>query len=267
MKKISWFDYSFLQIDTDEIISNFKRGVVLGSGAFHFTNVYTIVCADRNLSIKNMLLSEELISDGRPISYILKRKYGKSPQIRGPHFMKEALLKCDKEVRHFFLGSTLENLEAISKKFAELRPDLIIAGLLAPKFLESIDNEVEKWINLIEISNPDIVWVGLGTPKQDIAVSILSKRIKANFIGVGAAFDFLAGAKRETPVWIQRLSLEWFFRLLQEPRRLWRRYIVGNSFFIFRYFSLYLLLLCKPRLLHILKKLSRGSNSFRRFIQ
>jgi N-acetylglucosaminyldiphosphoundecaprenol N-acetyl-beta-D-mannosaminyltransferase len=235
-KKFKWFEYSFLVTNEHELIKSFKHKVIIGTGSIHFTNVYTLYCADKEASLKKILSSEELISDGVPITFFL-RNISKKPfkQIRGPSFMKEALLNCDADVRHFLLGSTEENLGILQRNFTNVRPELQIVGTLAPVNFDSTGEEVLKWIKTISDSSPDVVWVGLGTPKQDYAISVLSNQIKSNFVGVGAAFDFLAGTKNEAPEWVRKFAMEWLFRFFQEPKRLWRRYLKGNTHFIAHY--------------------------------
>jgi len=236
MKKISWCNYSFLITNEADLVRSFKPKVIVGSGAIHFANVYTLFCADNDQNLKRILSTEEMVSDGVPISFLLSRLVGKKfTQIRGPSFMRNALINCEKEVRHFLLGSSKGNLEILKRNFEGIRPELRIVGTLAPGHFESIDSEVSKWINQITETSPDIVWVGLGTPKQDFVISYLANQIRANFVGVGAAFDFLAGTKNEAPKWIRSIGMEWLFRFMHEPKRLWHRYTFGNAHFIYRY--------------------------------
>lgn len=236
MDKIEWFNYSFLSTNEMELVESLSPGAIFGTGSIHFVNVFTLFCADQDQRLKKILSAEELISDGIPVSYML-RKVSRSAhkQIRGPSFMKQALLFCDKDVRHFLLGSSSETLDLLKKRFIDERPELQIVGTLAPGYFENIDKEIPKWIETISYSSPDVVWVGLGTPKQDYVISSLSNLIEANFIGVGAAFDFLAGTKKEAPLWVQTIAMEWLYRFAQEPKRLWRRYLLGNSHFIAKY--------------------------------
>ncbi len=131
-------------------------------------------------------------------------------------------------VRHFMLGTTPETLvrlrESLEKKF----PGVLIVGQLAPPYRDDWDRmEVQDWIVQFEAVNADIVWIGLGTPKQDRVAGLLAQQSDRIFIAVGAAFDFSSGTKRRGPRILRRLGLEWLFRLLSEPKRLWRRYLLG----------------------------------------
>jgi N-acetylglucosaminyldiphosphoundecaprenol N-acetyl-beta-D-mannosaminyltransferase len=110
---------------------------------------------------------------------------------------------------------------------------LEVAGTYAPPFRPLTDNEARDTAALINAAHPHIVWVGLGTPKQDEWVGRFRPLLDAPvLIAVGAAFDFHAGTVRQAPRWMMSMGLEWFFRLLREPRRLWRRYLVGNPRFV-----------------------------------
>ena len=249
LKKVEWCGYSFLNTDIKKLSLQFRVGSVLGTGAFHFVNVYSIVCADKDSRLGSILKSEELISDGVPISRIIKVVSGQHIHVRGPDFMLYVLRNCDKNIRHYFLGSTQLNMDLLLSRLKLVNPELQIAGAHVPDYFENPETEVQKWFEDIKNSNADIIWVGLGTPKQDFAISLLSKMIPANFIGVGAAFDFLAGTKPVAPEWIQKIGMEWFFRLIDEPSRLWRRYLIGNLYFLSKFtlpsIKLFLLMLLR----------------------
>lgn len=107
-----------------------------------------------------------------------------------------------------------------------------MAGNFAPPFSDLNQSFVELCRDAVLGSGANIVWVGLGTPKQDFLASALAGLVGVPCIGVGAAFDFVAGTVQEAPPWIQRSGLEWLFRLTQDPRRLWRRYVFGNLQFV-----------------------------------
>ena len=113
-------------------------------------------------------------------------------------------------------------------------PSLQIAGVYSPPFKKQFfERENEKMIALINKVKPDVLFVGLGAPKQERWIWRHKNELQVPvFIGVGAAFDFIAGTVKRAPLWMQRCGLEWLFRLCQEPRRLWRRYLVGNPIFL-----------------------------------
>jgi N-acetylglucosaminyldiphosphoundecaprenol N-acetyl-beta-D-mannosaminyltransferase len=136
-------------------------------------------------------------------------------------------------VRHCLYGSTEHVLTQLREKLLERFPDAQIVDAIAPPFRDLHPDEELEMIARIESSRPDVVWVGLGTPKQDLWIGAMRRKLTVPvLIGVGAAFDFHAGAVRQAPYWMQRSGLEWLFRLFQEPGRLWRRYLLGNPRFV-----------------------------------
>lgn len=174
--------------------------------------------------------------DGMPLVWLANRRGLKFVgRTYGPDLLNAfCALSEDKGYRHFFYGgSALTNrllVENLRKRF----PKLLVAGEYAPAFLACGQKEKTSVIEQINSSGADILWVGLGSPKQDFWMA--GHRSKVNvpvMIGVGAAFDFLAGTKRQAPGWIQKAGLEWLFRLCCEPLRLWRRYLLGNVRFLY----------------------------------
>lgn len=134
--------------------------------------------------------------------------------------------------RHYFLGATPETLNALVARVQERWPAAQIAGSESPPFRQATAREIGERDERIRTSGATLVWVGLGTPKQDLEVRRLADALPVTALAVGAAFDFLAGTKAQAPVWMQRAGLEWAFRLATEPRRLARRYLWGNPRFV-----------------------------------
>jgi N-acetylglucosaminyldiphosphoundecaprenol N-acetyl-beta-D-mannosaminyltransferase len=136
--------------------------------------------------------------------------------------------------RHFFYGTTEKTLKRLTDSLCERFPGFQVAGVYAPPFRPLTDAERAIVVARINESSPDIIWVGLGCPKQELWMAEHRPYLEAPvMVGVGAVFDFLSGTLRQAPRWIQPLCLEWLFRLLVEPRRLWRRYLLNNPQFIF----------------------------------
>jgi len=139
----------------------------------------------------------------------------------------------DHGVRHFFYGTTAATLSALCDRLTRQFPKIVIAGVHAPPFRPLSAEEERQAADLINAAAPDIVWVGLGTPKQDFWVARMRPVLNAPaLIAVGAAFDFHSGRVRQAPRWMMRCGLEWFYRFCREPRRLGRRYLVGNAVFL-----------------------------------
>ncbi|GJE18450.1 WecB/TagA/CpsF family glycosyltransferase [Methylobacterium marchantiae] len=165
--------------------------------------------------------------DGMPLVWMARRLgFGRVRRVYGPDLMREITrLSPERGYRHFYFGGGPGLAEALATKLTTAHPGLDVAGTLSPPFRTVTEFEDEAMVATINAARPDILWVGLSTPKQERWMSAHRDRIDAPvMIGVGAAFDFLAGTKRQAPVWMQRNGLEWAFRLGSEPRRLWRRY-------------------------------------------
>ena len=170
------------------------------------------------------------LPDGGPLSDFSRRQgYTEARRVTGPDLMREILsVSAEKGWRHYFYGSTPETLELLRKKIEERYPGVLIAGMMSPPFRELTPEEDEKAVDAINAAPPDFVWVGLGAPKQERWMAAHEDRVQALMIGVGAAFDYEAGNIRRAPRWMQKHSLEWLYRLLQDPKRLFGRYLNTN---------------------------------------
>ncbi|PWC84650.1 hypothetical protein TSH100_17335 [Azospirillum sp. TSH100] len=173
-------------------------------------------------------------TDGMPLVWWCRAAGLPAERVYGPDLMLAVCAaSAGRGWRHFLMGATDETLAALSGALRRRFPDLHIVGTLAPPFRPMTDAEEAEAIAAINAVRPDIVWIGLGAPKQEKWMARHRDHIAAPMmIGVGAAFDFLAGTKRQAPPWMRRNGLEWLFRLCSEPRRLARRYLVGNALFV-----------------------------------
>ncbi len=139
--------------------------------------------------------------------------------------------------RHFFYGGANGTVEALRDKLVARFPKLLITGIYEPPFRPLNPSEQEQLQNSVRQGRPDVMWIGLSTPKQErFMAEYLEKLDVTLMIGVGAAFDFHAGRVAQAPQWMQRSGLEWFYRLCREPRRLWKRYLRNNPLFVGRIF-------------------------------
>lgn len=197
--------------------------------------VSTIISCQENKDYKNIVNNASMVTpDGMPLVWIAKSQgYGQVSRTYGPDLMLEVCGRGqDKGFRHYLLGGTEHVNEMLETALRKRFPDINIAGRFSPPFSDELQEDMNL-IDMVNDANPDILWVGLGSPKQDFWMSQHRDRIMAPvMIGVGAAFDFLAGVKPQAPLWMQRWGLEWIFRLCCEPKRLWKRYLIGNSKFI-----------------------------------
>lgn len=204
-------------------------------GAVHLCNAYTLALADERPELAAALApSAANLPDGMPLVWWAKRKgLAASERVYGPDLM-EAVLDIGQAhgTRHYLYGSTPEVLTALESAITERWPDALVVGTESPPFRELTDAEVSTSVGRASDAEADVVWVGMGTPKQDLLVHRMASEGKAAFVAVGAAFDFIAGAKPQAPRWMMRLGLEWLYRLVSEPRRLWKRYLVYNVKFV-----------------------------------
>jgi len=200
-----------------------------------FSNVHTVITSKENdallKSTNNSFLS---MPDGKPLSiYANLKGYKNVQQVAGPDFMPY-FFKQAEGVKHYFYGSTPETLEKLTENFLMFYPGAIISGAYSPPFRDLTPAEIEKIIADIKSSGADIVWIGLGAPKQECWMAEHWQQLQpAILMGVGAAFDFHAGIKPRAPMWMKKYSLEWLHRLSSEPGRLWKRYLITNTKFLF----------------------------------
>lgn len=173
--------------------------------------------------------------DGMPLVWLSRfRGFNAVARVYGPELM---LAVCERSMaagwRHFFYGGGPGIADRLARRLQARFPEIRIAGTYTPPFRTLTRAEDEKVIDLINRARPDLVWVGISTPRQEYWMADHVERLRpATLIGCGAAFDFNAGAKRQAPRWIQRSGLEWCFRLVSEPRRLWKRYLLNNPLFV-----------------------------------
>jgi N-acetylglucosaminyldiphosphoundecaprenol N-acetyl-beta-D-mannosaminyltransferase len=198
--------------------------------------VSTLVDCQKNETYRNIVNAAGMVTpDGMPVVWLGRLGGNKTVErTYGPDLMAAV---CERSqatgYRHFFYGGTHETNERLVEGVRRRFPRLTIAGRYVPPFRAVGEQEDASVIAEINAARPDIIWVGLGSPKQDHWMAAHRGVLNAPvIIGVGAAFDFLAGTKKQAPVWMRRSGLEWVFRLCSEPRRLWKRYLVGNTQFV-----------------------------------
>lgn len=209
------------------------------TGAHHYitiTGVHGVMESQRSAEVREMHNRAGLVTpDGMPLVWVSRRRgYKHVERVYGPDLMLEVCkVSAQTEYRHYFYGGGDGVAELLAERLKEKFPHLNVVGTYTPPFRPLTEEENQEIIDRINAAQPDIVWVGLSTPKQEKWMSTNLGRVNAPvMVGVGAAFDFHAGLKPQAPKWMQRRGLEWLFRLITEPRRLWRRYFVNNPSFI-----------------------------------
>jgi N-acetylglucosaminyldiphosphoundecaprenol N-acetyl-beta-D-mannosaminyltransferase len=201
------------------------------------TNVYTLVNAQEDPEYRGVFDDGVLsVPDGMPLVWMLRSKgHPIKDRVYGPDLM---LFLCDaaakRNWRCFLYGGLPGVAEELRLALIRKFPALNIVGSYSPPFRELTPEEDSTVCKIINAARPDIVWVGLGSPKQDLWMHDHRTRVDAAVLhGVGAAFDFLSGRVKQAPRWMMRMGLEWLYRLSAEPGRLWRRYTFTNLKFIF----------------------------------
>ena len=192
------------------------------------TGAHGVVESRKDARLRDIYERAGLVTpDGIPLVW-MSRWLGarRVERVYGPDLMREISARSPaRGYRHFYYGGTPGVADQLAAALTTSNPGLNVVGTLCPPFRALTPEEDAQMVEQINSTAPDIVWVGLGAPKQEYWMASHIGRINAPvIIGVGAAFDFLAGTKKQAPVWMQRHGLEWLFRLCAEPRRLWRRY-------------------------------------------
>jgi N-acetylglucosaminyldiphosphoundecaprenol N-acetyl-beta-D-mannosaminyltransferase len=225
-------------IDMSSALSEIERWIA--SRESHYicvTGVHGVMESYRDPALRAIHNAAGLVTpDGMPLVWLSRLKGFRHVQrVYGPDLM---LALCERSraagYRHFLYGGTQETLDALQARLHRRFDGLEIVGRLAPPFRTLSAAEDEEIVARIRSAAPDVVWVGLSTPKQERWMAEHIDRLGVPVLaGVGAAFDFHAGVKPQAPRWMRNNGLEWFFRLATEPRRLWRRYLINNPTFVY----------------------------------
>lgn len=202
-------------------------------------NVHSVVTAGQNAEFERVLREADLATpDGAPVAWLMRRMGVAGQQrINGPDLMWrycELSEMLGEQLPSIYLyGGSQTVLTSLQQRLSVRFPKMRIAGAYSPPFRPLSAEEDAEVVNRINGSGAGVVWVSLGCPKQEFWMSEHRGRIKAVMVGVGAAFDYHAGTIKRAPAWMQNSGLEWFHRLLSEPQRLWKRYLITNTLFIF----------------------------------
>ena len=204
------------------------------------TNVHAVMEGYDDPRVKAALNGAMLCTpDGMPMVWLGRSAgHAEMSRVYGPDLILRLCEdSCREGFRHFFYGgangAAAELITNLSARF----PKLVVAGIYEPPFRPLNEMEERQLIETVRTARPDFFWVGLSTPKQDKFMAEYSPKLDATvMLGVGAAFDFHSGRVRQAPAWLQRLGMEWFFRLCMEPRRLWKRYLKHNPRFVYHVF-------------------------------
>ncbi len=205
-----------------------------------FANAHVTVMSRHNLEFREALNNSTFsFPDGMPVFLVGRFLFGhKIQKISGPDFFYHMF--ADEQFRklnHYFYGGSEDTLKLLVEELQKKHPDCNIVGTESPPFRQLTDEEQRSALERMKSAKAQLVWVGLGAPKQELWMKKHASQLdSAVLLGVGAAFDFHAGSLHRAPLIMQKMGLEWLYRLLQEPRRLWKRYFVTNSLFLFYVF-------------------------------
>jgi N-acetylglucosaminyldiphosphoundecaprenol N-acetyl-beta-D-mannosaminyltransferase len=204
------------------------------SGFVCAANVHVVMEGFDNSGYREMINSADMVTpDGMPLVWMLRLRGSQASRVYGPDLMRLLLAACEAEGLSIGLyGGSPRVLDQLIAAIQKQHPNLSIAYACSPPFRPLTAQEDARIVGDITSSGAQVLFVGMGCPKQERWIMQHQGLIPAPMLGVGAAFDFIAGAKRYAPAWLQRIGLEWLFRLLTEPRRLWFRYAVHNPRFV-----------------------------------
>jgi N-acetylglucosaminyldiphosphoundecaprenol N-acetyl-beta-D-mannosaminyltransferase len=207
-----------------------------GSRFVAVTGMHGISESRHDATFRTILQSADLVvPDGMPLVW-LGRFHGHAlpRRVYGPELMLEFCgATASRGLRHYFYGGAEGVADALAGTMATRFPGLVVAGTYTPPFRALTADEDAEVVRRINEARADVLWVGLSTPKQERWMHAHRDRLTVPvMVGVGAAFDMHTGRAKQAPRWMREHGLEWFYRLLQEPRRLWRRYIVLGSQFV-----------------------------------
>jgi len=236
-RKVDLFGVAVSVTAYDEAVAAILEAARFGQAAVVSCHaVHALISAACDASLREKVNTFAIVApDGQPVRWALNLLYGAGlrDRVYGPDLMlKLCRAAAEESIPIYLYGGMPESLERLCRNLREWFPELRIAGSEAPSFRPLTVEEDRAAIERIRASGAQLVFIGLGCPRQDLFAHKHRSLIDAVQICVGAAFDFHAGVKPVAPAWMQRFGLEWLFRLACEPRRLWRRYLVTNTIFL-----------------------------------
>jgi N-acetylglucosaminyldiphosphoundecaprenol N-acetyl-beta-D-mannosaminyltransferase len=222
-------------VQIPDVVALVQRWIEEGTSAHFitFTGMHGVTEAHQDPRLKDIHNAADLVvPDGMPLVWLGRRHgYPLQRRVYGPELMETLCRVAGARYRHFFYGGVPGVAEQLAANL-QRRYGINVAGAYAPPFRALTEKEEQGLAELVEAAAPDLLWVGLSTPKQEQWMHEHRYRLRVPvMLGVGAAFDFHTGRTKQAPSWMREHGLEWLFRLTTEPRRLWRRYLIGGSQF------------------------------------
>ncbi len=223
-----------LQLNVNKKVTNADKNAFV----FVCANPHSLIVAQNDATFMNALNNADAtVADGSGITMISKfLKLDTGPRITGHDFFEMVMeLLNNKNSRVFFYGSSEVVLDEIKEELKRQYPNIVLAGTLSPPFREWTEEENQEMIDVINKSNPDVLWVGMTAPKQEKWIEENRNLLNTSTIGaIGAVFDFFAGTYPRAPDWATKYGIEWLFRLIKEPKRMWKRNFISTPLFLFK---------------------------------
>ena len=223
-------------IDMDWLLEFTKDNITNLSGDYMcVSNVHTTVTAFEDKEYRAVQNAGIMaIPDGGPLSSVGRRRgYKKMSRTTGPSYMGEIFkISAQYGWKHYFYGSKQETLDKLKVELEKNYPGLDVVGMYSPPFRPLSVEEDRAVVENINRAKPDFLWIGLGAPKQEFWMATHQGKVEGFMVGVGAGFDYYAGNIKRAPQWMQKSNMEWFCRLIQDPKRLFLRYMKTNSKYI-----------------------------------
>ncbi len=219
----------------DSVVERILALVERGRGYVCFSTVHMVIESRDDPSFAAKVNGADLIvTDGMPLVWMQKfQGFRSANRVRANDLMTELMsVAAVRGIKVGFYGGRQEVIDAIRERSARELPDLEVVYAFSPPFRPLTGEEDAEIVSQICEAAPDVLFMGLGCPKQENWMAEHKDRVQSVMLGVGASFDFYAGNVKESPAWLGRLGLEWLYRLIQEPKRLWRRYLYTNSRFV-----------------------------------
>lgn len=223
-------------VQIDDVVSRMEQWI-RDKDEGHFisvTGMHGVNESRKDLSFRTILNSSALVvPDGMPLVWLARRHgFPLKRRVYGPELMATFCERTAGRYRHFLYGGASGVPEELGEVLQQRYGNTIV-GTFSPPFRDLSEEEKEDVVQRIRTAKPDLVWVGLSTPKQERWMAEHRRRLGVPvLIGVGAAYDFHTGRVKQAPLWLRENGFEWFFRLASEPKRLWRRYLIGGSQFV-----------------------------------
>lgn len=238
MEKNTIFGIMYNRLDYKIAVAEIIRNAIKNNSfSVSALAVHGLIESYKNNELKKLVNSIDLVvPDGQPVRWALNsfHKVNLNDRVYGPTLTLKVLEEANKNrLKIYLYGSTENTLNKFASFINNKFPNIKIVGIHIDRFRDSTREEDERDIEKINNSGAHIVLVGRGCPRQEIWVAEHKNKINAVMMAVGAAFDFHAGTVKQAPKWMQNKGLEWLFRLLQEPKRLWKRYLFTNTLFIY----------------------------------